>query len=238
MKALFRKARIYGPRTFVPIALGEAKYVLVDRLLRGSYSQRGEDLVIDELLGYKRSGFYVDVGANDPFRFNNTARFYRRGWTGINIEPDPDVCSRLATIRSRDINLNIGIGLENCSLPFFRFFPDAFSTFSATQALWAEERGLELVDTIEVMVRRLNEVLSAYCEKREIDFVSIDAEGFEREVLLSNDWGKFRPSFVVVESKRERGGMLSSFEECNRILAEAGYNWVCDTGLNAIYRVQ
>ena len=51
------------------------------------YSQEGEDIVIDRYFQHKAKGFYVEVGAHHPFRFSNTYRFYRRGWTGVCIEP-------------------------------------------------------------------------------------------------------------------------------------------------------
>ncbi|MCD7914177.1 MAG: hypothetical protein LUG96_02180 [Tannerellaceae bacterium] len=67
--------------------------MLYPSLLYGStsYSQEGEDIVLNFLFenkeGYK--GFYVDIGTHHPFRFSNTAYFYKQGWQGINIEPTP-----------------------------------------------------------------------------------------------------------------------------------------------------
>src|SRR3989344_9673220 len=87
-KDLIQKLRMYGPLVFIQFALREFYLLLWMRGVKNSYSQRGEDIVIDHLLKHKKIGFYIDVGANDPIRFSNTNRFYKRGWTGINIEPD------------------------------------------------------------------------------------------------------------------------------------------------------
>lgn len=89
------KLRMYGVKTSFSYALSEFKSRTTTRHLRGSYNQQGEDLVIDELLGHRSNCFYVDIGAGDPLRFNNTKRFCKRGWTGINIEPSPRLYLRL-----------------------------------------------------------------------------------------------------------------------------------------------
>ena len=55
-----------------------------------SYAQTEEDIVLDALLGHKVSGFYVDVGCNDPVKMSNTYRFYLRGWRGIAIDANAE----------------------------------------------------------------------------------------------------------------------------------------------------
>ena len=56
-----------------------------------SYSQQAEDLSIQRYFGEeKMNGFFVDVGAFDPIKYSNTYLFYKKGWRGINIEPNPD----------------------------------------------------------------------------------------------------------------------------------------------------
>src|SRR3989338_1864430 len=88
MKNVIEKIHMYGVRKSLLYAFQE----LIQRPLFGlvlkSYSQKGEDLFMDTYFQHKKDGFYVDVGANDPDRFNNTKKFYQKGWRGINIEPD------------------------------------------------------------------------------------------------------------------------------------------------------
>jgi len=199
VRELLRKVRIHGLKRSLRFASGEIRYLIAGRLLKGSYSQRGEDLLSDRLLGGKVAGYYVDVGANDPVRYNNTMRFYRRGWSGINIEPDPDSFVRLERTRPRDLNLNIGIGLEDRKMPFFRFFPQSYSTFSEPEAERNRRCGFALVETIDLPVRRLDEVLDEYRGDKPIDLISVDTEGFDLYVLRSNDWGRFRPTVVVID---------------------------------------
>jgi hypothetical protein len=73
------------------------------------YGHSGEDLVLDRLLNGKRMGFYIDVGAHHPTRFSNTYLFYKKGWSGINIDANPKSMELFNRRRSRDINIEVGI---------------------------------------------------------------------------------------------------------------------------------
>jgi len=80
-----------------------------------------EDLLLDYLIRFKEKGFYVEVGANDPDAFNShLTRFYLRGWSGINIEPQKDVLKKLESSRIRDINLNLCLGDKEEVRTFYR----------------------------------------------------------------------------------------------------------------------
>src|SRR5262249_8232028 len=70
--------------------------------MRQSYSQEGEDLILDRILDSKRTGFYIDVGCHHPFRFSNSYLFYRRGWQGICVDPLPEAKSSFRRYRPRD----------------------------------------------------------------------------------------------------------------------------------------
>ena len=94
-----------------------------------SFSQYGEDLVLDKLLLNVTTGTYLDVGANDPNHFSNTKRFYLRGWTGINVEPNPTLFRLLEKHRKRDVNLNIGVGSKTDRLVFYSMNAHTLSTF-------------------------------------------------------------------------------------------------------------
>src|SRR5690349_17698085 len=84
----------------------------LDPFVQLSYSQEGEDMFLRRMFDGQKTGFYVDVGAHHPFRFSNTAYFYARGWSGINLEPDPDGADALMRYRRRDCTVNCGIGAE------------------------------------------------------------------------------------------------------------------------------
>jgi FkbM family methyltransferase len=201
--------------------------------LLGSYSQFGEDLEIERLLGGKKEGFYVDVGANDPDIISNTKRFYKKGWKGINIEPNSANFKKFVLKRPRDINLNIGIGPAPGDMDFYLFDPHELSTFSGQEAQKYENMGYRLVEKKKVRVEPLFAVLERHAAEKGIDFLSVDAEGFDLEVLKSGDWIKFRPKIVCVEIAEHGTGRRR--EEIERFLVERGYSLAKFNGLNGIY---
>jgi FkbM family methyltransferase len=188
----------------------------LDPFLRLSYSQDGEDMVLRRIFEHQKTGFYVDVGAHHPFRFSNTCYFHRRGWRGINIDANPLMIDAFRRYRPADINLSMGIAETAGRLVFHRFNEPALNTFDA--ALAAERAALpdyRLVDRIEVQVRRLDDVLAEYLPKdQNIDFLSVDVEGLDLQVLKSNDWIRFRPRLLLVEARELDFEKLSADPAC------------------------
>ncbi len=199
----------------------------VRRWVFGSHSQYGEDLHIDAMLGVPRP-FYVDVGANHPVHLSNTWRFYRRGAHGINIEPDPSIFPRLAARRPRDVNLQIGIGSARGSLPFYRMSASTLSTFSRLDAELYLKDGYRIVETVQVPVLPLADVLAEHRSEGPIDLCSIDVEGRELDILSSNDWKRFRPTVIALEINRDETGLLSAMDDLDYVL-------VINNGTNGLF---
>lgn len=165
------------------------------------YSQDGEDLVLDRLLEGQQSGFFVDVGAHHPVRFSNTYLFYRRGWRGINIDAQPGSMKKFRKVRPRDINIECGVAGESGRLLYYRFNEPALNTFEAAEAELKNRPPYKLLDQIEVEVQRLDVLLARHLPAgQSIDFMSVDVEGKDYEVLSSNDWTLYRPTYVLAET--------------------------------------
>ncbi|GEM_PF-876768 len=169
-----------------------------------SYSQFREDLLIDMLLNNQQTGFYADVGANDPFSGSNTQRFYSRGWSGINIEPNLQAYKKIVDNRQNDINLNVAISENEGELTFYLIGNDSsISTLDYSQATrMAKMLNLEINPT-SIRTMPLSKVFDTYLDNKHIDFMSVDAEGHDLAVLKSNNWDKYRPTLVMVESNIE-----------------------------------
>ncbi|MBX3611670.1 MAG: FkbM family methyltransferase [Hydrogenophaga sp.] len=168
-----------------------------------SYGQDGEDLILDRLLERLTTGFYVDVGAHHPARFSNTYLFYRRGWRGINIDAQPGSMKPFDRLRPRDINIECGVAGSPGRLTYHRFDEPALNTFDATEAQRKNRAPYHLIETIEVEVQRLDALLDEYLPPGQaIDFLSVDVEGLDHDVLASNDWTRYRPRFVLAETLR------------------------------------
>jgi FkbM family methyltransferase len=167
---------------------------------RDSYSQEGEDLVLERFLEGRRSGFYVDVGAHHPMRFSNTYRLYRRGWRGLNIDANPGSMDIFRRVRPRDINVEAAISAGNGQLTYYVFNDPALNTFDAERALALNSDIYHIVKEVNVSTRPLRELLDQYVPKGvPIDLLTIDVEGFDLQVLESNDWDRYIPEFVLIE---------------------------------------
>ena len=200
-------------------------------------SQCGEDLIIESLIPFKKDGFYIDIGANHPIKYSNTFLFKNKGWKGINIEPNPDRMKLFKIFRRKDINLNIGIGREKSELDFYVFNEHTLSTFDANSAKEFEKIGHKIIRTIKVPVLPLKEIMEKHVKEKEVDLMSIDTEGYDMEVLESNDWNKFRPRFIILETLEYRkdgeGKKLNS--AFDPFMLSVGYKKVADTYINSIY---
>jgi FkbM family methyltransferase len=167
-----------------------------------SYSQEGEDMILRRFFDRQPSGFYVDVGAHHPKRFSNTYYFYKRGWRGINIDAMPKSMEAFKKLRPRDINLEIPIGVRDEILKYYMFSEPAYNGFdgrlSASRHGVVENHVIE--SAVDLATRRLDDVLNENLPLgQSIDFLTVDVEGLDLEVLQSNDWGKFRPTLVLAE---------------------------------------
>ena len=174
---------------------------ILDPYAVSGYSQEGEDMILRRLFDRQPYGFYVDVGAHRPQRFSNACFFSKREWRGINIDPNPESNSAFVRVRPRDINLAVGISEVPGTLRFFQFEESALNTFDEGLARARQEcDGYRLLSTINVSVLRLDQVLADHLPAgQEIDFLSVDAEGFDLGVLRSNDWARHRPYCILVE---------------------------------------
>lgn len=166
-----------------------------------SYSQEGEDLILDRLFEGQERGFYVDIGAHHPFRYSNTALFYKKGWRGINIDPLPGTKKLFDKYRPRDINLEIGVSTTMGKVRYYMFNEPALNTFDEKLAKSRHGSKYSIVEEIDIKTMALGEILDKYhVEDGSIDFISIDTEGVDIQVIKSCDWNKYRPKYLLVEA--------------------------------------
>ena len=119
------------PQKIKNIITFPTKYSIDEKLKYAqlAYSHEGEDLVLNKLFENEQDGIYVDIGANHPLRFSNTHFFYKKGWRGVNIEPNPELHQVLQEVRTDDFNFNIGISDEKDVLDYYMFNEPALNTF-------------------------------------------------------------------------------------------------------------
>jgi FkbM family methyltransferase len=178
------------------------RYDIFDGWALKSYAQEGEDMILRRLFESKTTGFYVDVGAHHPKRFSNTYFFYKQGWKGINIDAMPGSMDDFNIYRPRDVNIEASVSSETKQMPYYIFNEPALNGFDPVLSKIRDSRlsQYKIIKTINIKTRRLEDILDDYLPSGQIiDFMSIDVEGLDFEVLKSNNWSKYKPEVVLVE---------------------------------------
>ena len=197
-----------------------------------SYAQNFEDVLLWRAFGRLERGFYVDAGAAHPDNDSVTRAFYERGWTGINIEPVPELFARLADARRRDVNLCTALGAASGTARLHVIAETGLSTLDRELAAQHRDADWEVTEQ-DVPVATLAEICSAHAPAT-IHFLKIDVEGSERAVLLGADFTTFRPQIVLVEATAPNT-TTQTHQDWEPLLTDAGYAFVWFDGLNRFY---
>jgi FkbM family methyltransferase len=205
---------------------------------KASYSQCGEDLIVSYIFALRNipAPSYIDIGANDPFYISNTALFYKRGCKGINIEANPYLIDKFNTYRPLNINLNVGIGLSEGEQDFYVMNDPTLSSFAMTECENYIKTGkYHIVETIKVKTATLNSIIQQYCQGIFPDFMSLDVEGLDMEILKSIDYETSSPKVICVEAAEYSPiGAGERRTELVDFLVGKGYYEYANTNLNAI----
>jgi len=206
-----------------------------------SYAQFGEDLIIDMLfhiLGKKKIN-YLDIGANFPKHYSNTYFFYKRGNTGVCIEPDKELYESYTKIRPRDQVLNIGIGsgMEDEFKDFYYYegYKKGLNTFSEVRVKEIENVLKDKTQKRSVMLSNINKIIAKYFTSVP-DLLSIDVEGLDLEIMKSLDFEKYAPSVICCEinTLNDKNEIVENVD-LKQLLLTNGYFEYAHTFINGIY---
>jgi FkbM family methyltransferase len=199
-----------------------------------SYAQRFEDFHLWRCFGGKTDGFCIDIGAGHPVYDNVSFAFYLAGWRGISVEPNPALAALNRAVRPRDDLYEglCGAAPGTATLYLQREF-HGLSTTIAEHAGAAEKEVGRRAEAITLPVT----TLTALCEQHAppgIDFLKVDVEGAEADVLRGADFARFRPKVIVVEAIKPFT-LKPAWDEWEPLLARHGYTSVWDDELNRYY---
>lgn len=194
MKKYFELIRNYNLGFLISAATKEIKRKIWREMILNSYSQNYEDLIVEKFFDKKYRGKYLEIGAYHPTRLSNTYRFYKIGWRGTVVEPNPEVKNIFNKIRPKDKFINAGVSNINDSMNYYQFLIPALNTFSKEEAEKNIYNGHKLEKTVKIKTIKVDEIID-----ENIDFLSIDTEGFDELILKNWPWKKSHPKVICIE---------------------------------------
>jgi FkbM family methyltransferase len=199
-----------------------------------SYAQRFEDLYLMRCFGDRSDGFYIDIGSGHPVYDNVSFAFYLKGWRGITVEPNPWLSRLSRAVRPRDRHVEALVGQSSGEATFYRVHEfHGLSTMIEGHAQSAQQQFGKGAEAITVPLMTLAELCEGYAPAS-FDFLKVDVEGAEADVLKGGDWRRYRPKVVVAEALAPYT-LAPAFAEWEELLATHGYRYVWFDSLNRYY---
>jgi FkbM family methyltransferase len=198
-----------------------------------SYAQNLEDFHLSLAFPNHKSGTYIDIGAGHPVADNVSFWFYERGWRGIAVEPQEKLVSLYARLRPRDIAVQCLVGSQSGEIDFHVI--DRLHGLSTTMESLARQATQLGVDYRTVRMPVIT--LAQLCEEHsvsDIDFLKIDVEGSETEVLRGGDWSRYRPKVLVIEAVTA-GSDEPAWQYWEPFILARGYRFALFDTLNRFY---
>lgn len=192
--------------------------------MRTVFPDRAEDQLKAEFFAALPGGFFVEVGANHPQRGSQSWQFEQDGWTGVLVEPQPDLAERLRALRRAHVVAAACSSPANAGTAMTLHLSGPHSSLNRDLAV----TGIVAETATEVPVRTLDDILDEAKAPAPIDFVSIDVEGHEVEVLSGFNLERWRPRLILIE---DHVASLAT----HRCLTRGGYRLIRRTGLNGWY---
>jgi hypothetical protein len=191
-----------------------------------SHSQFGEDMLLRSIFENKNEGIFVDLGAHHPIYYSNTYHFYKKGWTGLNIDGKPGSMKLFNQFRSNDKNIESCIGeIDGQDVTFYEFEQSAFNTIDDQMAKDVIAKGHKVLKSHKLKTKTLNTILKeSGLPVDKVDFFNIDIEGLDKIVLMSNNWEKFSPRVIAFEDHNFTVGNIESCETLSYLMTK-GYKF-------------
>lgn len=204
-----------------------------------SYSQCGEDLILDHLFSWLKLDklTYLDIGAYHPMLLSNTYYFYQKGCNGVCVEPDPLLFKEIALKRRNDVCLNIGVGVfSQDKARFYIMTSPSLNTFSEEDARRYESYGQNKIkNVLDIPLLTVNDIIAQYFIQCP-DFVSLDAEGLDLDIAKSFDFDRYRPLVFCIETlSYTEDNSEAKTTEIMDFMESKDYFVYADTFINTIF---
>ena len=165
-----------------------------------SFSQEGEDKFLLEYFKDRINGFYIDVGAFHPYRINNTYLLYKKGFRGINIDISATSIDFFNLARPDDVNLNVGASDKFEEKLFFSKKNLSFHNTLSKSLAESDIQNEPFKKKYFISCKPLDKIIEkTKFSNRAIDFLNIDAEGYDYQVLLGLNLKRYNPEVICIE---------------------------------------
>jgi FkbM family methyltransferase len=200
-----------------------------------SYAQNGEDVILNRVLGGVENGHYIDVGANHPRTDSVSRSFYERGWSGLEVDPNPAFEQLFHEQRPRDAFIHAAItDSDQTEVTFHVVEGTGLSTLIDSIGAEHAEKGRTVTDITVPALRLDAAILRANLIDTDIHFLLVDTEGAELSVLHSIDFAAYRPWILIIEATAP-GKTDQKHESWEQIVLDAGYEFCLFDGLSRFY---
>jgi FkbM family methyltransferase len=198
------------------------------------YSQFGEDRLLANIFASKGNGLCIEVGANDGINDSTTYYFEQRGWDCLLVEPNPELCRAIRSVRRAKLFECAASAAEGMAT---LYIAEGAERAHGVSSLGVDEHAANRISgfgfvarPLQVLTRRLDDMLEEAGITRSPDFVTIDVEGHELEVLKGFSIEKWKPLIIITEDN-------SQFEDntVSHYLRGFGYEPFRRTGVNNWY---
>jgi FkbM family methyltransferase len=177
---------------------------------QSNFSQSNEEEILNKIFSNTRKGFYVDVGCHHPKRFSNTAKLYRDGWNGINIDANPKNIKLFKFFRRRDYNIRALVSDLNTTLDYYYFNDSALNgclTISRVESL--KNDNYKVLKIEKISTKRLDQIISeSGVNINQIDLLDIDVEGHDLQVLKSINLNLYDIRVILIETDDQENQII------------------------------
>tara|TARA_B100001093_G_C26578610_1_gene906241 strand:- start:24 stop:755 length:732 start_codon:yes stop_codon:yes gene_type:complete len=201
-------------------------------------AQSGEDKYIIKLFDEDFKGKFLDIGCYHPTRHNNTYELYKKGWSGINIDLNPLTIELFDFMRPKDVNINIGISDKDAEKElYFIDELDTQNTIDKNQLEFLKKHHNINQDQIivkKIQTKNLETILNEY-QFYNIDFMNLDIEGHELQVLKTLDFKKIKIKYLCIEMIEHNEESILNVKNMKDLLKENNFKLIKNFGFNHIY---
>ena len=205
-----------------------------------TYSMYGEDIIIEQFFKNKKKGFYVDIGCYHPLEGSNTYLLFKKGWNGINADVNRLSIELFNRAREKDHNVNLAVSNNKQKLKiYFRKKINMLNTSSKKLAKIHFRNGFQ-----ERVINAcpLNEIIKkSKFNSKKIDFLNIDVEGKELNVLESLNFSRYKPKLICIEIHNHEKMYDQNYDYLKRnsvykFLIRKGYKVIWKNGFSFIFK--